>query len=167
MRHRHLRYPAGTRVERWPIAALVDVLERGDLIDWKPIAVAVARDPHGPLAARVMEIVDRHPMYGTSPLWRAWVDRRRARVERSGSPSAKVDLARLRRKMGLTQVEIARRVGISQSDLSKLERRNDVRLSTLRVYARALGGRLRLLFAAGAEHAELRVGEKARRRRPR
>jgi DNA-binding Xre family transcriptional regulator len=158
VKHRHLVYPRSTPVERWPVAALVDVLERGDLADWKPIAVAVARDPHGTLAERIMEVVDRHPMYGTSPLWRAWIDRRRAGVEATRPARAPIDLADLRRRMGLTQVQMARRVGISQSDLSKLERRKDIRLSTLDAYTRALGGRLRLLFAAGAASADLRVG---------
>lgn len=166
MNHRHLRCAPDTPVEKRPVAALVDVLERGDLGDWKPIAVAVARDPNGPFAARVLEIVNAYPMYGTSALWRTWIDRRRARAEGATAPAASVALAKLRRKMGLTQVEMARRIGMSQSDLSKLERRKDVRLSTLDAYAKALGGRLRLLFAAGTGTSELQVGaSKARRRR--
>ena len=35
---------------------------------------------------------------------------------------------------------------MSQSDVSKLERRQDLRLSTLQAYARALGGRLKPVF---------------------
>jgi len=158
VKHRHLDYPPGMPVEELPLAALVDMLERGDLADWKPIAVAVARDPHGPFAARVMELVAAYPAYGTSALWRAWIERRRAAAE-TRVPAVPVGLARLRRRMGLTQVEVARRIGISQSDLSKLERRRDVRLSTLAAYAEAIGGRLRLLFAGGTEIAEFRVGE--------
>jgi hypothetical protein len=46
---------------------------------------------------------------------------------------------------------------ISQSDLSKLERRRDARLSTLRAHAKALGGRLRVLFEAGGEQLEVRL----------
>jgi hypothetical protein len=87
--HRHLSYPPGTPVEKWPVAALLDVLERGDLGDWKPIAVAVARDPHGPLAARVLKIVNTHRMYGTSALWRMWIGQRRARA---AGPSAQPEL---------------------------------------------------------------------------
>jgi DNA-binding XRE family transcriptional regulator len=160
VKHRHLAYPPGTPVEQWPLAAVIDTLERGDLADWKPIAAAVARDPHGPFAARVMELVDAYPMYGTSPLWRAWIERRRAAA---GAPTATpVRLAELRRRAGLTQVEVARRLGISQSDLSKLERRGDVRVSTLRAYAEAVGGKLRLLVAKGTDLAEVRVGAPAR-----
>jgi hypothetical protein len=37
---------------------------------------------------------------------------------------------------------VAQRLGISQSDVSRLESRTDVRLSTLRAYASAIGARL-------------------------
>ncbi len=156
MTHRHLEYPSDTPAEELPAAAVVDILERGDLDAWRPIAVAVARDPSGPLAENVMRLVDAFPMYGTSPLWRSWIDRCRARAEgRRGRPP--VGLAELRKNMGLTQVELAGRFGMSQSDLSKLERRRDVRLSTLRAYAKALGGRLRILFVARGEQAEIHI----------
>ena len=103
-----------------------------------------------------MRLVDAFPMYGTSPLWRSWIDRCRARAEGSRDRPP-VGLAELRKNMGLTQVELAGRFGMSQSDLSKLERRRDVRLSTLRSYAKALGGRLRILFVARGEQAEIRI----------
>lgn len=156
MTHRHLEYPPDTPVEELPAAAIVDLLERGDLEAWQPIAAAVARDPLGPFAEKVMRLLDAYPMYGTSPLWRAWIDRCRARAERA-RPGPAVGLSDLRQAMGLTQVELAGRVGMSQSDLSKLERRRDVRLSTLRAYAKALGGRLRILIEAGGARAEIRI----------
>lgn len=88
-------------------------------------------------------------MYGTSPLWRSWIDRCRARAASGLLPRVE-GLATLRRELGLTQVEVAGRMGMTQSDLSKLERRQDVRLSTLQACAAALGGRLCLLFLSGA-----------------
>ena len=57
-------------------------------------------------------------------------------------------LASLRRQRGLTQAQVAVRLGMSQSDVSKLERRQDLRLSTLQAYARTLGGRLQPVFVA-------------------
>jgi hypothetical protein len=167
VKHRHLKIPPRRPVEAWPLAAIIDTLERGDLADWKPIAAAVARDPHGPLAARVLELVDAYPMYGVSPLWRAWIERRRAVAEGAATPAGAVGLPELRRTAGLTQVEVARRLGISQSDLSKLERRADVRVSTLRAYVEALGGALRLMIAAGTRLSEIRVGTPQERRRRR
>jgi len=138
MKHRHLELEPGTDVRDLPSAALLDILDRGDLDAWRPIVVAVAEDPFGPLATRLLELVDAFPMYGTSPLWRAWIDRRRAREEGRRAARPRVELRELRRRAGLTQAELASRVGMSQSDLSKLERRRDVRLSSLASYVKAL-----------------------------
>lgn len=138
---RHLALPPDMAPEDLPAAAVVAILERGDLADWGPLAAAVAADPEGALATTVARLIDAYPMYGTSPLWRAWLERRRARG--NVQPTC---LAAVRRTAGLTQEELAVRIGISQSDLSKLERRSDVRLSSLEAYADALGGALRLVI---------------------
>jgi len=165
VKHRHLEFQPGTSFEDHPSAALVDILERGDLADWKPIAEAMARDPQGKVAKKVMRLIDVYPMYGTSTLWREWCDRCRARVEGPLHPPPEEDLSKLRRGLGLTQVELARRVGISQSDLSKLERRGDVRVSTLRAYAEALRGRLRLVFERDGKMTGIRLRNPRRHRR--
>jgi len=78
MEFRHLDYPEGTPVEELGPAALDDLLERGDLADWAPLARAVRNDPWGEVANTVLRICDAHPMYGTSTLWRAWIERLRA-----------------------------------------------------------------------------------------
>jgi DNA-binding Xre family transcriptional regulator len=159
MKHRHLEFLSGTPIDELPSAAIVDLLERGDLDDWRPLVVAIARDPSGPFATRFAGLLDAFPMYGTSPLWRAFLDRCRAREEGRRTPRRAATLSLLRRRMGLTQVELARRLGITQSDLSKLERRTDLRLSTLRKYAAALGGNLHLLFEGDGEPIEVRPAE--------
>ena len=156
MNHRHLQVRPGTPIHEQPSAAIVDMLERGDLDEWRPIADAIRGDPMGPFADRVLRLVDAYRMYRTSPLWRSWIDRCRTRTE-GGPPPAVTSLSTLRRRLGLTQVELASRLGMTQSDLSKLERRRDVRLSSLRSYAAALGGRLRVLFLLGAESTEIRL----------
>ncbi len=53
-------------------------------------------------------------------------------------------LARLREDMGLTQTQMAGRLSINQASISQIEKRGDVRLSTLRRYVRALGGQLEI-----------------------
>ena len=156
MNHRHLEVASGTPAEALPLAAIVDILQRGDLDEWRPIARAIRRDPMGELADKVLRLVDAYPMYGTSSLWRSWIDRCRARAE-GAAPSEEVEPAALRRRLGMTQVEVAGQMGISQSDLSKLERRRDLRLSTLRSYAQALGGGLRVLFVSGDGTTPIRL----------
>lgn len=54
-------------------------------------------------------------------------------------------LGELRRARALTQKTLARKLGIGQESVSKLESRSDLMLSTLRNYVEALGGRLDLV----------------------
>lgn len=70
-------------------------------------------------------------------------DRRERNEEMARRLAAEVDtLNELRDALGLTQEEVARRLGIGQPGVSKLERRSGVTLSSLYDYVRALGGEL-------------------------
>lgn len=140
MRFRHLDYPADATIADLGPAALDDLLDRGDLETWTPLARAIARDPRGAAAETVLRLCAAHPMYGTSALWQTWIERRRGSAPREEG----VTLAEARSLAGLTQNQVAQRLGLSQADVSKLERRDDVRLSTLQAYARALGARLQV-----------------------
>jgi transcriptional regulator with XRE-family HTH domain len=51
----------------------------------------------------------------------------------------------LRRALKLTQVRMAKNLGMTQDGVSRLEKRTDLLLSTLRGYVEALGGRLSLV----------------------
>lgn len=72
---------------------------------------------------------------------------RRRRIEARAQARIEEELAlrELRKAMGKTQVEVARKLRISQVTLSDTERRADVMLSTLRKYVGALGGELDLI----------------------
>ncbi len=54
-------------------------------------------------------------------------------------------LAELRQARARTQVEVAQIMNTQQAAVSKLERREDMYLSTLREYIEALGGQLKLV----------------------
>jgi transcriptional regulator with XRE-family HTH domain len=54
-------------------------------------------------------------------------------------------LRELRKKHKLTQSDIAQLLGIEQENVSRLERRNNIHLSTLKDYIHALGGKLHLI----------------------
>lgn len=56
-----------------------------------------------------------------------------------------VELAKLRQAREMTQVEVAEAMNTQQASISKLERREDMYLSTLREYIEALGGQLKLV----------------------
>jgi transcriptional regulator with XRE-family HTH domain len=56
-----------------------------------------------------------------------------------------MELRELRHEAGKTQAEVAEIAEMTQAELSKFERRDDHRLSTLRRYVNALGGRLEVV----------------------
>lgn len=57
------------------------------------------------------------------------------------SISGVIHLAEIRRATGLTQVELAVRLGVGQAQISKIERQSDMLLSSLSEYLSALGVR--------------------------
>lgn len=54
-------------------------------------------------------------------------------------------LGEVRRARRMTQETLAESLGMSQSEVSKVERRNDVYISTLRRYIEAMGGQLKIV----------------------
>lgn len=71
--------------------------------------------------------------------------KRRARVERDKQIMRDVsELTKLREARGVTQEQIAHAWERSQSNVSQVEHRDDIYLSTLRSYVEALGGRLEI-----------------------
>jgi DNA-binding XRE family transcriptional regulator len=69
-----------------------------------------------------------------------------------------MDLRALRKAAGLTQGELAQRVEVTQSQLSKMERREDHRISTLRRYVEALGGSLEICAVLNGKRIKLAEG---------
>ena len=61
----------------------------------------------------------------------------------------------IRKSRNVTQVELAQVLNVKQAAISKLENREDMYVSTLREYIRALGGELQLV--AKFPDAEIKV----------
>ena len=82
------------------------------------------------------------------PYWEElWAHLRRRFQQRRASreqPPEQETLRQLRKGRGVTQEEVAARVGTSQGEISKMERRSDMLVSTLEAYVEALGGTLDL-----------------------
>lgn len=78
-------------------------------------------------------------------------------VERTMTPEARgraatqtrrmlseLPLQKLRRARGLAQETLAEAMGVAQSEVSRIERRSDVYLSTLAKYVEAMGGSIEI-----------------------
>lgn len=68
-----------------------------------------------------------------------------------------VALREVRKLAGVTQVELARRIGITQGELSRFERRPNRNLETLQRYAEALGGEVEVAIVIGNKRMNLKV----------
>lgn len=65
--------------------------------------------------------------------------------QRARSMRVEMHLADLRRARELSQAELAEKLGVAQSEVSKVERRTDLYLSTLKKYIEAAGGQLEIV----------------------
>ena len=72
-----------------------------------------------------------------------------------------LSLRELRKYAGKTQIEAAGLAATTQSELSRLERRDDSRLSTLRRYVAGLGGEIELVVRFGSSSFRLVPGAPA------
>jgi DNA-binding transcriptional regulator YiaG len=89
--------------------------------------------------------------------WRDLYDRipadRRARIEAQVAKDlAEMPLNELRRARELSQTQLAKAMDTAQSEVSKIEQRTDLYISTLRSYIEAMGGELEIIarFPDGA-----------------
>ena len=64
-------------------------------------------------------------------------------------------LRQLREEAGLTQIEMAELADLTQSALSRIERREDNQVETVRKYIEALGGKLELVAVIGNKRVSL------------
>ena len=69
-------------------------------------------------------------------------ERQRRNATEAHAMLTEMALAELRHAAGLTQTELARVMGVSQANLSKLEHQDDMQVTTLRRIVEAIGGRL-------------------------
>jgi DNA-binding XRE family transcriptional regulator len=76
---------------------------------------------------------------------------------RSAKLLAELPLEQLRSARSLTQTNMAHLLGVNQSAISKIEKRTDMYLSTLRSYVEAMGGSLEIqaIFPDGAVRVDI------------
>lgn len=84
---------------------------------------------------------------------------RRRRVERRAALliEQEMTMSELRKARQLTQCEMARILGVKQEQISRMEKRTDLHLSTLRRQVQALGGELDLVVSF-PDTAPVRLG---------
>lgn len=95
-----------------------------------------------------------------------WNDLRRKKLaaaelaeidQRVAADVREMNLTALRESLGVTQVQMAAAAEMTQSEVSKLEKRSDHLVSTLRRAVRALGGDLEVTAVVGNKRVKLSV----------
>lgn len=71
-------------------------------------------------------------------------DRQQKTAQRVREMIAAMPLDELRKARQMTQAKLAQSLGVNQGEVSKIEHRTDLYLSTLSEYVEALGGRLEI-----------------------
>lgn len=90
------------------------------------------------------------------------LDLTRAKVVRRGPKpgrTLKLPLRGMREAVGKTQAEVGASLGSDQAEMSKLERRGDMMLSTLKRYAEALGAECEVAFVFPKTGHRIVLGE--------
>lgn len=105
-------------VRDWPYEALVTVLERGALSDWRRVAREIDAEPWGRVARSVESYLSYERPYGVAPLMDEVLVRARRRRER-GEKERVASLVRAAvASSGLSRAEFADAIGTSTSRLS-------------------------------------------------
>lgn len=105
------------------------------------------------MSTTLREVVDRLPD-----------GERKAIARRSRELIAEeLSLQELRKALAVTQVQVAKSLGKRQDEISRIEQRGDLLLSTLRDYVQSLGGELELLCTfKNRGSVRIRTGKVAR-----
>jgi DNA-binding transcriptional regulator YiaG len=91
-------------------------------------------------------------------LMKAWPAERQQRVsKRVKDTLASMPLEELRKAQEMTQAKLAEVLGVNQGEVSKIEHRTDLYVSTLAQYIEALGGRLEIRAVFGDR--EVRISQ--------
>ena len=88
------------------------------------------------------------PLYGLVSLRRSHLSAKRQKKIESRAAALiaeEMSLQELRKAHALAQQRVAEKLGIGQDGVSRLEKRSDVLISTLRGYVEAMGGELSLI----------------------
>lgn len=105
-------------VRTWPYEALVTVIDRGLVGDWRPVFAEVRRSPWGGVARRVERYLTYREPDGVSTLFSLAIERARAEAERADRAEVAKRVQVAVSRSGGTNRQFARLVGTSASRLS-------------------------------------------------
>jgi predicted XRE-type DNA-binding protein len=118
LKFRNLNFNPSAPVEEWPFEAISTAVERGTLPDWRRLASAVRRDPWGPLARQVEEVLAMGGPYGIVELFEGVIEAAREDTKAKERSEVANEVAGLVERSGLSLREFAKYIGTSAPRLS-------------------------------------------------
>lgn len=124
-------------VESWPAEGVRAALERGQLPEWRRLREVIDAEPWGRTAQLVEETLAHARPYGVAELFELIIERARERAAESERQAVAGELRELVAASGLTQAELASRIGTSASRFSTYVNGSVTPAATLMVRARS------------------------------
>ena len=118
---RNVDVPLNGPLDEWPMEALLTLVERGSLSDWRRIAISIDDLPWGPTARNIDAITSWGENAGVDDILRARLDAARSHAALAGRRRYADRIRALRKATGLSMREFAAEVGTSASRLSDYE----------------------------------------------
>jgi hypothetical protein len=118
VRFRNVDASPADDVRSWPYEALVAVVDRGLVADWKPVFDEIRRSPWGSVARRVERYLSYRARDGIGVLFALAIERARTRSDESDRADVAAQIRAAVERSGLTNAQFAELVGTSASRLS-------------------------------------------------
>lgn len=121
VRFRNVDVDSNAGHDEWPFEAVLALVERGVLSDWRQVAATISSNPWGPCARAIEEIISWQENYGVDRLFEAIIDRARYDADAASRVEYGRRIRATRTSLGMTMREFARLVGTSPARLASYE----------------------------------------------
>ena len=118
LRFRNVDADPSDDVRTWPYEALVTVIDRGLVPDWRPVFAEIRRSPWGAVARRVGRYLEYRDPDGVSTLFALAIERARQDADRADRADVAARVRAAVQRSGTTKAQFAASVGTSASRLS-------------------------------------------------
>lgn len=118
LRFRNVDADPADDVTTWPYEALVAVIDRGLVPDWRPVFADIQRSPWGPVARRVERYLGYRDPDGVSTLFALAVQHARDAAKCADRAEVVARVSAAVERAGVSQAQFAATIGTSASRLS-------------------------------------------------
>ncbi len=118
---RNVDIDEGSEPDDWPFEAVLAVVERGSLADWRRLASAIRASPWGPCARAVEDVAGWGENSGLDVVFLALLATARHEADAEAGRAYGERIRRVRQALGMSQREFAPLIGTSAQRLSSYE----------------------------------------------